>query len=45
MLMGLLLVEVLDMFRLGATATGGRIIPSGNSSFKETTLVGLMSGS
>jgi hypothetical protein len=34
--------EGLDMFRLGAIATGGRMIPSGNLSFTKTTMVGWM---
>jgi hypothetical protein len=33
------------MFRLGAVATGWKMNPSGNLSFKKTTLVGWMSGS
>jgi hypothetical protein len=33
------------MFRLGAVATGEKMNPSGNLSFKKTTLVGWMSGS
>jgi hypothetical protein len=31
--------EGLDMFRLGATATGGRMIPLGNLSFAKRALV------
>jgi hypothetical protein len=38
-------LEGLDMFRLGAVATGGKKNPSGNLSFKKTTFVGCMSGS
>jgi hypothetical protein len=34
------LVEGLDTFKLGAVATGGRMIPSGNMSFTKRTLVG-----
>jgi hypothetical protein len=33
------------MFRLGAIATGGKMIPSGNLSFAKMTSVGWMSGS
>jgi hypothetical protein len=39
------LVEGLDMIRLGAVATGGRMIPSGNLSFVNRILVEWMSGS
>jgi hypothetical protein len=35
----------LDMFTLGAIATGGDMNPSGNLSYKKITLVGWMSGS
>jgi hypothetical protein len=37
------LTEGLDVFRLGAIATGGRMIPSGNLSFGKRTLIGWMS--
>jgi hypothetical protein len=33
-------IEVLNMFRLGATAAGGKMIPSGNESFTKGTVVG-----
>jgi hypothetical protein len=39
------MAEGLDMFKLGASATGGTMIPSGNLSFMKRTLVGWMSGS
>jgi hypothetical protein len=38
------LAEGLDMFRLGAIATVGRMIPSGNFSFTKRTLVEWMPG-
>jgi hypothetical protein len=38
------LAEGLDVFRLRATVTGGKGIPSGNMSFVKITLVGWMSG-
>jgi hypothetical protein len=34
------LAEGLDMFRLRAIATGGKVNPTGNLSFTKTTLVG-----
>jgi hypothetical protein len=37
--------EGIDLFRLGAIATDGRMIQSGNLSFTKGTLVGWMSGS
>jgi hypothetical protein len=39
------LAEGLDMFRLRANATGGRIIPPGNSTFTKRTSVECMPGS
>jgi hypothetical protein len=39
------LVDDLDMFRLGAIAAVGRMVPSGNLSFAKITLVGWLSGS
>jgi hypothetical protein len=38
------LAEGLDMFRLGAIATGGNMNTSGNLSFTKRSLVGWMSG-
>jgi hypothetical protein len=39
------LAEDLDMFRLGATAAGGRMSPPGNLCFMKINLVGWISGS
>jgi hypothetical protein len=39
------LTEGLDMFRVGATATGGNMDPSGNLFFTERSLLRWISGS
>jgi hypothetical protein len=39
------LAEGLDVFRPGASATGGNMNPTDNLSFTKRTLVGWMSGS